>query len=66
VHEPAPLPPNSPLLKLDNVVLTPHIGGATDDTVERHSRMMTEDILSFLAGRRPARIVNPSVWRCGD
>ena len=63
VHEPAPIPANSPLLSLNNVVMTPHIGGATDDTVERHSRMMTEDIESFLAGRSPARIVNPSAWR---
>ena len=65
VHEPAPLPPNNPLLRLDNVVLTPHIGGATDGTVQRHSQMMTEDIEAFLAGRCPARIVNPSAWRPG-
>ncbi|MEE9198475.1 MAG: NAD(P)-dependent oxidoreductase [Dehalococcoidia bacterium] len=65
VHEPAPLPPNSPLLRLDNVVLTPHIGGATDGTVERHSRMVTEDIRNFLAGRCPARIVNPEAWKTG-
>lgn len=62
VHEASPLPPGHPLLKMDNVILTPHIGGATDGTVKRHSRMMIEDIECFLAGRRPPRIVNPLVW----
>ncbi len=65
VHEASPLPPGHPLLQMDNVILTPHIGGATDGTIERHSRMMIEDIECFLAGRRPPRIVNPSVWGHG-
>ena len=63
VHEPSPLPPNNPLLRLDNVILTPHIGGATHGTVERHSSLMTEDIERFLDGQCPVHIVNPSVWR---
>lgn len=49
--------PDSPLLELDNVVLTPHVGGATEETVERHSRMMTDDILRFVNGRRPVNLV---------
>ncbi|MBI2935961.1 MAG: hypothetical protein HYY31_04030 [Chloroflexi bacterium] len=63
VFETSPLPSGSPLLRLDNVVLTPHIGGATDATVERYSRMMVEDILRFVQGRRPQRLVNGLVWR---
>lgn len=46
-----PLPASSPLLRLPNVILTPHIGGATEETVERHSRMIAGDILRFLDGR---------------
>lgn len=59
VFEGQPLPSSSPYLKLDNVILTPHIGGATRETVERHSRMITEDIERFLRGLPPRRLVNP-------
>ncbi|MBI4233690.1 MAG: 3-phosphoglycerate dehydrogenase [Chloroflexi bacterium] len=63
VFEAAPLPLGSPLLGMDNVLLTPHMGGATDGTVERYSRMVAEDLLRFLDGKRPRHIANPEVWR---
>ncbi|MSQ11610.1 MAG: 3-phosphoglycerate dehydrogenase [Dehalococcoidia bacterium] len=66
VFDSAPLPKSSPLLSLENVVLTPHIGGATDATIARYSRSMTEDVLRFLDGRVPLRAVNRRVlgrWR---
>ena len=63
VHRTHPVPPSSPLLKLENVILTPHIGGATDGTVERQSRMMVEEIQRFLQGQRPRHLVNGEVWR---
>ena len=66
VHDTSPIAPDHPLLGLDSIILTPHIGGATDGTVARHSRMMTEDLECFLDGKQPPRIVNPSVWRPGD
>ena len=47
VFETHPVLPNSPLLTLDNVVLTPHIGGATAETVERYSRSITRALLQF-------------------
>ena len=62
VHRSHPIPPNSPLLKLENVILTPHIGGATDGTVERQSWMMVEEIHRFLQGQRPRHLVNGEVW----
>lgn len=57
-----PLPENHPLLKLDNVILTPHLAGATLDVQERHSQMIVEDVLAWLDGRRPAHLANPEVW----
>ena len=63
VHEAHPIPPSSPLLGLPNVILTPHIGGATHETVERHSWMMVEDVRRFLEGRRPRHLVNSQVWK---
>ena len=62
VFETHPLQPGSPLLGLDNVILTPHLGGATEETVTRHSRTMACDMRRFLAGRRPRHLVNPEVW----
>ncbi len=62
VFETHPIAPNHPLLGLDNVILTPHVGGATKETIERHSKMMTDDILRFLDGKRPLNLVNPGVW----
>jgi D-3-phosphoglycerate dehydrogenase len=53
------LAPDSPLRALDNVILAPHMGGATAETVARHSRMIVEDIERFLDGKRPRRLANP-------
>lgn len=58
-----PVSPDSPFLKLHNVVLTPHIGGATDGTVVRYSRMIADDIERFIAGRRPRNLVNTEAWK---
>jgi D-3-phosphoglycerate dehydrogenase len=54
---------DSPLRELDNVILTPHIGGATPETIERHSRMITDDIERFLRGAKPRHLVNPAVLK---
>ncbi len=61
VFESHPISPQSPLRALDNVLLSPHIGGATEETTERHSQMMTEDILRFTQSKVPHNIVNPQV-----
>ncbi len=52
---------SSPYLELDNVILTPHLGGATRETVTRHSRMIVEDIERFFGGGQPRRLVNPEI-----
>jgi D-3-phosphoglycerate dehydrogenase len=62
VHEAHPIPPTSPLLGLPNVILTPHIGGATTETIERHSQMVVDDLDRFLAGVRPRHLANRAVW----
>ncbi|HMG40044.1 MAG TPA: NAD(P)-dependent oxidoreductase [Acidimicrobiales bacterium] len=50
-----------PLVKLPNVVLTPHIGGATYDTEANHTALLADDLVRILAGTRPDHIVNPEV-----
>ncbi|MCS7207932.1 MAG: 3-phosphoglycerate dehydrogenase [Dehalococcoidia bacterium] len=63
VLEASPLPAESPLLACPNLVLTPHIGGATQETIARYSAMVTEDVQRWLAGKRPRHLANPAVWR---
>ncbi|MBI4306305.1 MAG: D-glycerate dehydrogenase [Chloroflexi bacterium] len=62
VFETHPVEPGHPLLGLENVILTPHIGGATNETVQRHSHMMVEDLRRFFDGDRPGNLVNTAVW----
>ena len=61
VFDTHPIRPDNPLLDAPNTLLLPHIGGATDATVQRYSAMVVDDFLAFLMGRRPSRIVNPKV-----
>ncbi|CQD19051.1 2-hydroxyacid dehydrogenase [Mycobacterium europaeum] len=55
------LPTDHPLVGMPNVVLTPHIGGATWNTEARQAQMVADDLEALLAGDRPAHIVNPEV-----
>jgi D-3-phosphoglycerate dehydrogenase len=55
------LDPAHPLCAMDNVVLTPHIGGATYDTEANHSRLVADGIAAVLRGERPPNLVNPEV-----
>lgn len=55
------LPRDHPIIGLDNVVLTPHIGGATFDTETNQTTMIADGVLAFLDGERPAHCVNPEV-----
>ena len=63
VFEGQPLPRTSPLLTAPNLILTPHIGGATAETVERHSQMMVAEIERLIAGRPLRHVVNPEYAR---
>ena len=57
-----PVDPSHPLLQLPNAVLTPHIGGATDETIERHSSAIAADLIRFANGEKPINLVNEEVW----
>jgi glyoxylate reductase len=51
VTDPEPLPRDHPLLKLDNVVITPHLGSATEETRRRMAEVSVENLLLGLAGK---------------
>jgi D-3-phosphoglycerate dehydrogenase len=62
VYEHYRLEPGNPLLMLDNVILTPHLAGATRQARRRVSLIAAEEILRMLAGERPRSYVNPDSW----
>ncbi|MFC6885614.1 MULTISPECIES: NAD(P)-dependent oxidoreductase [Actinomadura] len=55
------LDPAARLAALPNVVLTPHIGGATFDVEANHAAMVAEGVERLLRGERPAHCANPEV-----
>jgi D-3-phosphoglycerate dehydrogenase len=57
------LPTDHALTSFPNVVLTPHIGGATYDTEVNHTQTIADDLCRLLAGATPRNIVNPDVLK---
>jgi len=61
VYDQEPLPPDHPFLRLDNLVLTPHLGYVTRETYAGAFYPQTlENIHAFMAGA-PQRVLNPDV-----
>ncbi|WP_447802997.1 2-hydroxyacid dehydrogenase [Pseudomonas serbica] len=63
VFEREPLNLDSPLLQMNNVVATPHMGSATHETREAMARCAVDNLLAALAGERPANLVNVRAWK---
>ncbi len=56
VYDREPLPPDHPLRRLDNVVMTPHLGYVTVENYRQAYGQAVEDIRAFLAGK-PIRVL---------
>jgi glyoxylate reductase len=63
VFEQEPIPLDSPLLKLDNVVVAPHISSASLETRSRMAEMVAENLVAFFEGKRPPNLVNVDVMK---
>jgi lactate dehydrogenase-like 2-hydroxyacid dehydrogenase len=50
------------LLKLENVVLAPHIASASVDTRRKMSMMAAENAVAVIEGKKPANLLNAEVW----
>jgi D-3-phosphoglycerate dehydrogenase len=59
VYEVEPLPVDHPLRKLDNVVLSPHLGYVTEENLRLSYEGVVEDIRAFLDGK-PIRLLDPA------
>ncbi|WP_148252009.1 2-hydroxyacid dehydrogenase [Aidingimonas lacisalsi] len=62
VFEQEPLPDDSPLPHMANVVALPHIGSATHETRTAMAQRAVDNILLALKGERPISLVNESAW----
>lgn len=57
VYAREPIEPHHPLLQFENVVTLPHIGAATDETLDAMGMLAVENMLAGLSGRRPPNLV---------
>ncbi len=62
VTDPEPLPTDNPLLKLDNLVIAPHIASASHTARERMAVMAAENLLAGLKGEKLPYCVNPQIY----
>lgn len=56
-----PLPTNHPYLAMDNVIITPHMAGITDDSMMRMGVGAASEALRVLGGELPVNLRNPEV-----
>jgi D-3-phosphoglycerate dehydrogenase / 2-oxoglutarate reductase len=62
VWEDEPPPTDHPLLKFDNVLVSPHTAGITRQSRHNIARIAAEQMLDILDGKKPPRLLNPEVW----
>jgi len=63
VFEQEPTPLDNPILKLDNVVVAPHISSASIETRAQMAQMVADNLVAFFEGRKPPNLVNPDVMK---
>jgi glyoxylate reductase len=63
VTEPEPIPLDSPLLKLDNVIVVPHIASASITSRDQMSWMAAQNLIAGLKGEQLPNCVNPQVYK---
>jgi glyoxylate reductase len=59
VTEEEPIPPDDPLLTLENVIIAPHIGSASVATRTKMATLAAQNLLAGLRGETPPHCVNP-------
>lgn len=61
VHEKEPTDPDSPLLELDNIIVTPHIASASVETRTKMAVIAATNCAAVMRGMEPPNLVNPEV-----
>ncbi|MCJ7429619.1 D-glycerate dehydrogenase [Candidatus Bathyarchaeota archaeon] len=63
VFEQEPTSLANPLLKLDNVVVAPHISSASYETRSKMAEMVADNLIAFFEGKKPPNLINPDVLK---
>jgi len=63
VRESEPPPTDSPLARMDNVILTPHAAYFSSPAVARVPQRCGEEVARVLTGQRPLHVVNPEAYK---
>jgi glyoxylate reductase len=63
VTDPEPLPTDNPLLELENCLIVPHLGSASQHTRDMMSLLAAENLIAGLKGERLPNFVNPEVYK---
>lgn len=62
VFEKEPLPADHPFTRTPGILLAPHIGGSTEEAMERTATQVAGQVIDVLQGRRPEFLVNADTW----
>jgi len=62
VFESEPLASDSALTALQNVVLTPHVAGSSQEALHATASQCAEQVIAVLAGRQPPHLLQPAMW----
>ena len=62
VFDPEPPLPGNPVLHLENVIVTPHYGAQTAESLYNMATMAAQGVIDVLDGKRPQYLVNPEIW----
>lgn len=62
VTDPEPLPPDSPLFALPNVIVTPHVAGSLGTEVARMGALAVDEVVRYVRGEPYAHPVDPDRW----
>jgi D-3-phosphoglycerate dehydrogenase len=65
VWEQEPIAADNPLLKMENVIATPHAAYFSSAAVAQVPRRCGEEVARVLTGQRPLNVVNPEVYAPG-
>ncbi len=62
VTEPEPIPMDSPLLELENIIIMPHIASASTTARTKMATMAADNLVAGLKGERLPNCANPQVY----